>query len=408
MIHAADNAICCCLQRENIIRARRTTGSVAGLAPNALNWLDKRCGEQQRERRCTPTDGHARFRVVCRRAGQAFHWRRSGTKYGGITVSDLDAMDLMRKMDAAYCAFFKDPDIEVHWKAWSASRAAGKDTGAAMALSDFLDSLVKEDIGRATLLRKAGTAWLNSRMRLRGILDFNRAELAKHNDEARASFAEQVAIHLSSKTREIDERVAAVFDIDLVEEAEGWGVDELPEAEERKKRKKGQGDGTPQSAKAVAEALELLTALQLTEQQKLELIEKLKAFLLLLFKSMDRAGRARNNDIHRKMVLAMAEQGEDYPWEERFGKFRDLLDAANVEAAVFTHPNRKQFLPPLMKRAELVMADYEEWIVTGGASIAEVGSLPELDYGGDGLSEKAAMALRARYAPDDSSNTKWF
>jgi len=328
-------------------------------------------------------------------------------KYGGITVSDLDAMDLMRKMDAAYCAFFKEADIETHWKAWSASRVAGKDTGAATALSDFLDALVKQDLAKATLLRKTATAWLNSRMRLRGILDFNRAELAKHNDEARAAFAEQVVLHLASKTREVDERVATVFDIDLVEEAEGWGVDDLPEAEE-KKRKKGQGDGTPQSAKAVAEALELLTALQLTEQQKLELIEKLKAFLLLLFKAMDRAGRGRNNDIHRKMVLAMAEEGEDYPWEERFGKFKELLDAANVEATVFTHPNRRQFLPPLMKRAELVMADYEEWIVTGGSSIVTDGELPALDYGGGELSDQAALALRTQYAPEGGKNTKWF
>lgn len=329
-------------------------------------------------------------------------------KYGGITVSDLDAMDLMRKMDAAYYAFFKDSDIDSHWKAWNASRLAGKDSGAATALSDFLDVLVKQDIERATLLRKAGGAWLNARVRLRGILDFNRAELTKHNDGGRAAFAEQVVIHLASKTREVDERVATVFDIDLVEDAEGWGVDELPEAEERRKRKKGQGDGIPQSAKAVAEALELLTALQLSEQQKLELIEKLKAFLLLLFKSMDRAGRARNNDIHRKMVTAMAEEGEDYPWEERFGKFKELLDAANVEVKVFTHPNRRQFLTPLMKRAELVMADYEEWIVTGGSSIVADSELPTLDYAGGELSEKAAFALRTRYAPKNGGSTKWF
>ena len=33
------------------------------------------------------------------------------------------------------------------------------------------------------------------------------------------------------------------------------------------------------------------------------------------------------------------------------------------------HPDRKALLVPLMKRAELVMADYEEWITSGGTSI---------------------------------------
>lgn len=33
------------------------------------------------------------------------------------------------------------------------------------------------------------------------------------------------------------------------------------------------------------------------------------------------------------------------------------------------HADRKALLVPLMKRAELVMADYEAWITSGGTSI---------------------------------------
>ncbi|TCG02758.1 hypothetical protein BZM27_53470, partial [Paraburkholderia steynii] len=116
------------------------------------------------------------------------------------------------------------------------------------------------------------------------------------------------------------------------------------------------------------DAFELLAALQLTEEQKLELMERLKSFLAELFKAMDATGKARNNDIHRKMILAMAKEGADFPWEERFEKFKELLDAASLSPAIFAHPNRKAFMQPLMKRSELVMADYEEWIVTDGAS----------------------------------------
>ena len=294
-------------------------------------------------------------------------------KYGGITVSDLDAMDLMEKMNAAYRVFFLDKDIELHWKTWKATRSGGKDAIGARSLSDFLDGLIKLDITRAALLRKAGSAWLSSRERLRGILDFEREELRKHKDLLRAEFAEQVVRHLAAQTKDADDSVAAVFDIDMVEDAEGWGLDDLPDAPARKERRANVGQEGPQSAKAISESLdafELLAALQLTEEQKLELMERLKAFLAALFMAMDSTGKSRNNDIHRKMILAMAKEGADFPWEERFEKFKELLDAAALAPSIFAHVNRKAFMQPLMKRSELVMADYEEWIATGGASIA--------------------------------------
>lgn len=301
-------------------------------------------------------------------------------KYGGITVSDLDAMDLLEKMNAAYAFFFKDKDIELHWKTWKATRAGGKEAIGAKNLSDFLDDLVVSDIGRAAMLRKAASAWLSSRERLRSILDFARAELAKHNDDVRAAFAAQVVRHLTAQTKDADELVGAVFDIDMVEEAEGWGLDELPE-DQGKKKKKAEAikNGLPQSVLAIAnslDAFELLAALQLSEEQKLDLIEKLKAFLMALFAAIDINGRSRNNDIHRKMILAMAHDGQDYPWEERFGKFKELLDSSSLSPAIYAHSNRKAFLQPLMKRSELVMADFEEWIVTNGKSIE---LLPNVD-----------------------------
>lgn len=295
-------------------------------------------------------------------------------KYGGITVSDLDAMDLMEKMEAAYGLFFRDKDIELHWKSWKATREGGKDAIGAKKLSDFLDEMVAENVGRATLLRKAGSAWLSSRERLRSILDFARAELLKHNDELRAAFATQVVRQLTAQTKDADERVGAVFDIDMVEEAEGWGLDEIPEDKRKAKARAAElKDGTPRSIHAIAnslDAFELLAALQLSEEQKLQLIENLKAFLLALFVAIKVSGKGRNNDFHRKMILKMANEGSDYPWEERFGKFKELLDMSALSPAIFAHPNRKAFLQPLMKRSELVMADFEEWTVTDEKSIS--------------------------------------
>ena len=292
-------------------------------------------------------------------------------KYGGITVSDLDAMNLKEKMDKAFKAFFDDKGLNAHWRSWKAAQAGGKDKDGAIGLSDFLDGLVKDEKARAINLRKMGSAWLGSRERLWGILDFKKQELIKHADEKRAAFAEQVVKHLASKLRDEDDSVGAVFDIDLVENAVGWGLDELPEPPERKKKSKGE-TGLPHSIgglMSTLDAIELLAALQLTEQQKLLLIEKLKAFLIVLFQVIDGEGKKRNNDIHRKMVLAMANEGADFPWEDRYAKFKELLDAGALNLKIFAHPDRKALLPPLMKRAELVMADYEEWIASDGTSI---------------------------------------
>lgn len=293
-------------------------------------------------------------------------------KYGGLTVSDLDAMTLLEKMEEAFGVFFRDKDLSQHWKVWKATISGGKEPAGAKSLSDFLDDLAKSDITRAALLRKAGSAWLSSRERLRGILDFGKVELAKHNDDARASFAEQVVRHLAAKTKDEDDRVRAVFDIDLVEEAEGWGADEIPESEEKKAKRKPRELGVPQSATALAEsldAIELLAALQLTEEQKLLLIERLKEFLATLFAVIDEIGKTKNNDIHRKMILSMAKEGADFPWEERYSKFRELLDAASLNLKIFAHTHRKAFLQPLLRRSELVMADYEEWVASEGKSI---------------------------------------
>ncbi|MDD4913343.1 MAG: DEAD/DEAH box helicase family protein [Sideroxydans sp.] len=293
-------------------------------------------------------------------------------KYGGLTVSSLDAMALKDKMDAAFKAFFDDKNINAHWRAWKATSSGGKDHEGATGLSDFLDGLIKNEVERARTIKKAGSAWLSSRERLAGILDFTKPELKKHADKKRAAFAEQVVKHLGCKMRDEDDRVGAVFDIDLVEDAIGWGLDEFPEAEEKKKKHKGE-PGFPLSVgglMASLDAIELLAALQLTEQQKLLLIEKLKGFLIVLFQVIDSEGAKRNNDIHRKMVLEMVNEGADYPWDERFTKFKSLLDSLITNLKILTHPDRKALLLPLLKRPELMMADYEEWIVSGGKSIA--------------------------------------
>ncbi len=136
--------------------------------------------------------------------------------------------------------------------------------------------------------------------------------------------------------------------------------------------------------------MELLAALELTETQKLVLIEKLKAVLILLVGVIDVVGKGRNNDIYRKQILEMATEGKDFPWDERFTSFKTMLDMSATNPQIFINPDRKALLAPLLKRAELVMADYEEWITSGGTSI--VLSPTALEQGGGSLAQSQTFA----------------
>lgn len=221
-----------------------------------------------------------------------------------------------------------------------------------------------------------------------GILDFTKAELTRHADEKRAAFAEQVVKHLGAKLQDDDGRVGAVFDIDLVEDAIGWGLDEMPQPPEKKKSAKG--EDLPHAIGGLMgslDAIELLAALELTEKQNLVLIEKLKAFLIMLFGVIDAEGRQRNNDIYRKLILEMFTEGKDFPWDERFTSFKTMLDISANHLKITFHPDRKALLAPLMKRAELVMADYEEWLVSGGTSIVLSPTALEQSAGADSVEQ---------------------
>ena len=70
-----------------------------------------------------------------------------------------------------------------------------------------------------------------------------------------------------------------------------------------------------------------------------------------------------------RLFLEMATEGKDFPWDERFTSFKTMLDMSANNLKIAFHKDRKALLVPLMKRAELVMADYEEWITSGGTSI---------------------------------------
>lgn len=62
------------------------------------------------------------------------------------------------------------------------------------------------------------------------------------------------------------------------------------------------------------------------------------SFLITLFQIIDGEGKMRNKCIHRKMILEMANLGADFPWEERYAKFKELLDIGALNLKAFAHP----------------------------------------------------------------------
>lgn len=303
-------------------------------------------------------------------------------KYGGITVSDLDPIAMLERMEAAFSILFRNKELSAHWKGWKALGGKGE---PAKALSDYLDATVKSNRQTAVLLRKAATSWFSLRETLHGILDFGKQQLTKHDEKDRAAFAKQIADHLGARLADTkdEEHIEAVFDVDLVEEAGVFTGDifagDMPKEEEKPKKR---DQNMPISIGSILEDDDVVSDIMATlaDLQKAEddreqmLIKPLRDFLSDLLKAIDQKGKGKNNDFYRKKVLEMALQGKDFAWDERREKFDDLLGEASIDLGLMRNPYYKAFMAPLMRRRDLVMADYEEWVSRGNGKDASSGA----------------------------------
>lgn len=292
-------------------------------------------------------------------------------KYGGLTVSEFDAMPIKERMDEAFKEFFSHKSMAGLWKAWS-SEAKVNPVDAAVNLSDALDKLQRAQPEEAIKLRKAGGAWRSAKDNLTGILDFSVPELVKHAEKERRAFVDMVVRKLRQDEMEKAKIKGMLFDVDLVDQAEGWSLDELvdeSEADEEDKKTKGRkksADKTPTEETLAKDIMEAIEEFQGREDRKKELMERLKAFIEELFQLIDQATQADNNGYHKKRVLKMLAGVEDYPWDERQRKFKELLNNAVlqprfVKSQAF-RDSKKMFWEAVLRKADLLMADYEEWV----------------------------------------------
>ena len=293
-------------------------------------------------------------------------------KYGGLTVSEFDAMPIVERMDEAYKLFFSSSELAPLFKRWL-SESSANPVAAATSLSDALGKLSAACPDKAEALRKSGGAWRYAKDQLSGILDFSLPEISKHDNAERRAFADMVVRKLRQDALEAATSTGMIFDVDSVEASEGWSVTDLEgdldvEEVEASPTKGKTPHVPPKTAKEIL--LESITAmiegLQAKEDLKLEMRGKLQTFLDELFKLVDEATQADNSGYHRKRVIKMLAGAEDYPWDERQKKFRELLNSAVLQPRFVKTPafkqNKELFLEAVLRKSDLVMADYEEWI----------------------------------------------
>lgn len=299
-------------------------------------------------------------------------------KYGGLTVSSLDALSLRDKMDAAWKAFFCDQEISKHWRQWKATLAGGKESTGAVNLSNWLDTLVSTDLSRAMLLKKAASAWVGSRSRLGGILDFDKPGLEKHKDKRQVEFAEQVVRHIASKAEIAKEQVEAVFDVVQVEEIESIEFDVHGETGADENQEQSKGDPKFSGLLSVAdiessiEIMDVLRALEMGESMKSEAIEALKNFVEGMFREIEICGerpdRIGNNGFYKKALKQWNLGQTDFPWDERLFEFKKLFNKAKSSAKFVGNAFANVAIPALAKRLEILMDDFDRFLLSSATS----------------------------------------
>ena len=294
------------------------------------------------------------------------------SKYGGLTVSDLDAMHMSEKMDAAWKAFFGDKDIGAHFQVWKATLAGGKDHHGAVKLSDWLDGLVTSDKSRALMLKKAGSAWIASRDKLMALLDFDRQGLERHKDKRQVAFVEQVVKHLASKAQAEGEEIEVFFDVVQVEQTETLELDVLGESgpeelQQAKRQEAARAMGLAVSdIESSLEIMDILRVLELEEAHKAKAIQALRDFVDGLFIEIEACGerndRVGNSGFYRKALAGWLSGASDFPWDERLGEFSKLFNRARSSALFVSSDFARVALPALSKRPEMLMDDYDHFI----------------------------------------------
>jgi type I restriction enzyme, R subunit len=294
-------------------------------------------------------------------------------KYGGLTVSKLDALHLRDKMEAAWKEFFADKDMEGHFRVWKATLAGGKDHQGAVKLSNYLDQLASDERSRALALRKAASAWMNSRQKLWGLVDFDKQGLQKHKDARQVEFAEQVVKHLASKTKAEDQSVEMVFDVVQVEQAEaieltvhGEGAPEDSAAAKVRELAASTGLAVADISHSL-DMTEILQVLQKTEDDKAAAIQILRDFVTGLFEEIYARGESSDNHgnsgAYRKALARWSRGEADFPWDDRIGHFRRLFNKARSSAKFVGVSFAAVALPALGKRLELLMDDYDRYVL---------------------------------------------
>ena len=303
----------------------------------------------------------SRDNVVSSRVNAVF------AKYGGMTVSQFDAMPIEERMNEAYRRI-TEKEIKALFQAWKTMRSPGTDAGitlAAATLQAALAGVVQTAPKQALAWQQALATWLGTTITLKCILDFTQPSRSKHWNMDLRNFARE-ALNELSRNLDIQNPVMEpefeITSVDLVHADDvGLSQPKLPE--------KPSSDGNSTDYPTVGgteheqDILEFISALQNESNQHQTNIERVKHGLSVLFTAIDAIGKTNNNDIVVKKIHQRAAGTLDEPYEDRIREFHRLFNKACMRKEVRDLASTKAW-GNLWALESKLLDDYETWVLS--------------------------------------------
>lgn len=284
-------------------------------------------------------------------------------KYGGMTVSQFDAMPIEERMNEAYRRV-TEKELKAHFQAWKATRANDR-TLASANLQAAIRAVVLAEPKRAMEWQQALSAWLSTSLTLKCILDFTQPVRTKHWNMDLRHFAREALNELNyclDIANPVVEPEFEVTSVDLVH-ADDAGLDQ-PALPEKATADKGSTDYPTVGGKEhEQDILEFISGLQNESNQHLSNIERVKHGLSVLFTAIDTIGKMNNNDIVVKKIHQRAAGKLDEPYEERIKEFHKLFNKACMLKNVRDVASSAAW-KNLWALESKLLDDYETWVLT--------------------------------------------
>ena len=305
-------------------------------------------------------------------------------KYGGVTISDFDALTLEQKLKASYRYLFENErnrDISEYYKLWKTWNEEAKIVLPAE-FTDKIDALFfgsEADIEKGYNIWKNCNQWLKAYEKLKYLLDFSNNDLRKHASFDKQKFIGLLKTHLYSKIREAQENHKDQIKFTVLELEETYGttiIESKNDEEDKEASKKKASNKNERGTASASSAMDVLGRLIENEEKKEQLFKEIKHFMKNLFKIIDLESQKHNNNSFCKKI----KNGDDMSWEEKITDFKRLYSKAisgrnKITLSATTPLYYKTLIANF--HMNLLEIDYRSWVL-GESSLHDLEETPEL------------------------------